>query len=50
MAPECSHEDLKFLGEDKGRNMYFRCSACGAVVVSDGVKTWAVPESPFDSK
>lgn len=37
MAEECPHDDLEFLGEQKGEvaaNKYFRCRKCGGVLVA----------------
>lgn len=44
----CAHRERAFLGEDAGRNRYYRCRECEAVLVSDGVTTWAVREAPED--
>ncbi|MFQ5838849.1 MAG: hypothetical protein ACE5HJ_08745 [Thermoplasmata archaeon] len=45
MDPECAHKDVEFIGEDRGRNRYFRCKACSSVLVTDGTKTWSIPSS-----
>jgi hypothetical protein len=39
---ECRHARLDFLGEDSGRNRYFLCRSCEAVVIHDGMRTWVL--------
>jgi uncharacterized Zn finger protein len=41
-AEQCSHESLEFVGEDRGRNRYYRCNSCGSILVSDGKRTWSI--------
>lgn len=50
MAVNCPHESLDFVGEDRGRNRYFRCRSCGTVLVSNGKTTWAIPGTGMTDK
>lgn len=44
----CAHESGEFLGEDAGRNRYYRCGQCGATLISDGKQVWAISDLPTD--
>lgn len=39
---ECTHENLEFLGEDSGRNVYLQCKDCGSVIVDTFFRRWVI--------
>jgi hypothetical protein len=41
-ARPCRHDRLEFLGEDEGRNRYFLCESCNAVIIEDGMRQWVL--------
>jgi len=45
---DCAHEELEFLGDQKseeGYNKYYRCTACGYVIVvlASGARALVLP-------
>jgi hypothetical protein len=54
MAASCKHDELEFLGAEKGEkwtNQYFRCRRCGAVLIlSEDKLMYEVPGSRIIEK
>ncbi|MEM3702882.1 MAG: hypothetical protein QXX79_00450 [Candidatus Bathyarchaeia archaeon] len=50
MPEKCSHDEIEFLGDEKGEtgvNKYFRCLKCGNVLILSEEKIlYEVPKAP----